>query len=218
MAAVLGDRARVDRRLGVRREQRASDGRDQPGGTQGGDDLREGLVVLGARDLAVVDRLLALDHAPPRIADRAVVRVRLVDEALLTLAVGGSVEQGALGRVAVAARAARLLVVGLEAAGHPVVHHVADVRLVDAHAEGVGRDNDRRLAGGETAVRRRALLAAHARVVRGRADAHASQLLREFLGRLPRTGVDDPRLPVPLNDVAAEPRLPVAVRFTRTEA
>ena len=45
-------------------------------------------------------------------------------------------QQMAAGRVAIAAGAARLLVVGLNALGHVVVDHVAHVGLVDAHAKG----------------------------------------------------------------------------------
>ena len=44
---------------------------------------------------------------------------------------------------AVAAGAADLLVVGLDRARDVGVHHEADVRLVDAHAEGVGGHHDR---------------------------------------------------------------------------
>ena len=68
--------------------------------------------------------------------------IRLLDEELLQLAVGGAVEEDALGRLAVASGAARLLVVLLEAAGEVVMDHPADVREVDAHAER-GRGDDR---------------------------------------------------------------------------
>jgi hypothetical protein len=54
-------------------------------------------------------------------------------------AVGEGVEQVHLAVQPVAAGAAGLLVVRLERARHRVVHDEPDVRLVDAHAERVGR-------------------------------------------------------------------------------
>ena len=55
------------------------------------------------------------------------VLARLGEKELLRVDVTGGVEQQALGRGAVPAGASRLLVVVLQAAGHVVVHHVADV-------------------------------------------------------------------------------------------
>ena len=54
---------------------------------------------------------------------------------------GKGVQQEHFGRLAVATGAARLLVVRLERARHRVMHDEAHVRLVDAHAERVGRDD-----------------------------------------------------------------------------
>ena len=56
--------------------------------------------------------------------------------------VRAGIEQGAAGRVAVAARAAGFLIIALQIFRHIVVDDEPDVRLVDAHAEGVGRDHD----------------------------------------------------------------------------
>ena len=52
------------------------------------------------------------------------------------------IEHQAARGLAVAAGAARLLVIGLQAAGQIVVDDEADVGLVDAHAEGVGGGDD----------------------------------------------------------------------------
>ena len=54
--------------------------------------------------------------------------------------------------LAVATRAADLLVVGLDAARHVVVDHRADVVFVDAHAEGVRGGDHRHLAPHETVL------------------------------------------------------------------
>ena len=63
-----------------------------------------------------------------------------------------AVEQDALGVLTVAAGAARLLIVGLQAAGNIVVNDPPNVGTVDAHAEGVGGGNDRRRIGHETVL------------------------------------------------------------------
>ena len=56
--------------------------------------------------------------------------------------ISGGVEQHALGLGAVPPGASGLLVIGLQALGHVVVHDVGDVGLVYAHAEGVGGHHD----------------------------------------------------------------------------
>lgn len=58
-----------------------------------------------------------------------------IQHVLVPLDVGVSVVQDAVRARAVAARAARLLVVALHGLGQAVVDHEAHVRLVDAHAE-----------------------------------------------------------------------------------
>ena len=64
-------------------------------------------------------------------------------------AVGEAVEQDGAGGQAIASGAADLLVVGFEGGGQGDVDDGADVGLVDAHAEGDGRDDDCELAGEE---------------------------------------------------------------------
>ena len=94
---------------------------------------------------------------------------------------------------AVAAGAAGLLVVGLEAARQRPVPDRAHVGLVDAHPEGVGGDDDVRLAAHERVLRAGALVGAEARVVGGRVDAFGAEHRRDLLGRLARAAVDDRR-------------------------
>ena len=73
---------------------------------------------------------------------RRLVGLELGGEAIVRQHVGPRVEQHAVARQAVAAGAADLLVVALDRPRHVAVDHVADVRLVDAHAEGDGGDHD----------------------------------------------------------------------------
>ena len=61
----------------------------------------------------------------------------------------GAPEQPGLGRIAVAAGAAGLLVKGLDRLGQAGMGDEADVRLVDAHPEGDGRDHHHILAADE---------------------------------------------------------------------
>ena len=54
------------------------------------------------------------------------------------LDIAGGKEEDTVRRGAVTAGTARLLIVALQVLGHIVVDHKADIRLVDAHTEGVG--------------------------------------------------------------------------------
>ena len=96
----------------------------------------------GGRDRAAGD-------VHERLGDRARLlgrRVAAAEEEALDALVLGLVEQHAVGGDAVAAGAAGLLVVALERAGEVVVDDEAEVLLVDAEAERVGRDHQARLA------------------------------------------------------------------------
>ena len=72
-----------------------------------------------------------------------------------------------LGGQAVSAGAAGLLVVALDVLGHVVVDDEAHVGLVDAHAEGDGRDHDVHLVAQERVLDPRALGRRQTRVVGG---------------------------------------------------
>ena len=122
---------------------------------------------------------------PPRAA-----RARLY-EILMGEAVAERVQQHALGGLAVAARAARLLVVRLQRARHGVVHHQPHVRLVDAHAERVGGHDHPGLLLHEGLLHLAPVVVVQAGVVRQRPDALASQHAGDALHRLARGRVDD---------------------------
>ena len=114
-----------------------------------------------------------------------------LDEELAQATVAGRVVEDALGGVAVASGAARFLVVGLDRLGQVVVDDEADVGLVDAEAEGVGRDDDADAVAGEGVLDADAVFLGHAGVVAGAADAAALKRLGERLDALAGRAVDD---------------------------
>ena len=134
--------------------------------------------------------------APQKLVDRGDVLaagVGALDEELLHVAVGGVEQKQAARGPAVAARPARLLVVGLEAAGQVVVDHEADVGLVDPHAEGGGGHDDLRPALHERLLGRAAVVGEHPGVVGGGAPARlGGDRLGHFLRSLSGRGVNDP--------------------------
>ena len=120
----------------------------------GGGIADEGLLLVLAQNLAggghhiAVEALLAVEVAErPKDAVNLLPREpRVRRHAELALHVVGRVEQHAARRLAVASGAARLLEVVLQRAGNVGVDHEAHVRLVDAHAEGVGRGDRAQLS------------------------------------------------------------------------
>ena len=104
----------------------------------------------------------------------------------------GAVEEHGLGGRAVAPGAPDLLVVGVERLGDLRVDDPADVRLVDAHAEGGRGDHDVEVVVHEPLLDVVAVAAAHAAVVGGRAQAVLAQPGGELLGRAPGRHVEDP--------------------------
>ena len=101
------------------------------------------------RPIGVVENLVELaagvllQRGDLRRRELGVVVANLVDEEFLGVLVARTAIQNALRGAAIAAGAARLLVIGFEAGGNVVVHHKADVGLVDPHAKGVGGNDHR---------------------------------------------------------------------------
>ena len=85
--------------------------------------------------------LVETAERPQHRLDVAPLEARAGRERELLLGVAGLEQQQALRAPAVPARAPGLLQVALQRAGYLRVHDRADVRLVDAHAEGVGGDH-----------------------------------------------------------------------------
>ena len=130
------------------------------------------VVRLGQREQRVE---LAALHLLEFVAGRA-----LVDHAALVDDVGQAVGHPGVGGLAVAARAARFLVVALDVLGQVEVAHEAHVGLVDAHAERDGGGHHEAVLAQEAILVAAAHVGIEARVIRQRRDA---------LGRQPRGGL-----------------------------
>ncbi len=134
-------------------------------------------------------------------------RFGLFDDASPNAVVPAGEEQAALGFQAVAPGAAAFLLVVFQRLGHARVDHVADVRLVDAHAEGdrghdrVGFVFDERVLVAATVV------VAQAGVVGQRTIAQLLQGGGGLVHVFARDAVDDARFaPVPLQHFADLPQ------------
>ena len=117
-----------------------------------------------------------------------------LDEAAHDGGVAEAEEQQGLGRQAVAAGAAGLLVVALDGLGEVVVHDEAHVALVDAHAERDGGDDDQDLVAREGVLDAPPLVRRQAGVIGGGVDAVGAELVGDFFRALARQAVDDARL------------------------
>ena len=138
---------------------------------------------LGEREQGVeLAALVALEL----VAGRA-----LVDHAPLVDDVGQAVGHPGVGGQAVAAGAAGLLVVALDVLRQVEVGDEAHVGLVDAHAEGDGRDHDDAVFAQEAILVALAHVGVEAGVVRQGGDALLDQPGRGLVDLLARLAVDD---------------------------
>ena len=102
-----------------------------------------------------------------------------------------AVEGERVGRQPVVAGAADLLVVALDVRGHVGVTDEAHVGLVDAHAEGDGRDHHDAVLLQEGVLVAAARALVHAGVIGERAHAAPAEVLGEGLGAQARGAIDD---------------------------
>src|SRR5690606_2419469 len=131
------------------------------------------------------------EELPLPLARRLVELARVVDEAAAKREVARAGEEQPVRGGAVAAGAADLLVILFDAARGLGVGHQADVRAIDAHAEGVGGDHQPASAGREAGAGPLAHRGLEARVVGGAAPALLGEQRRDLLRVLARAGVDD---------------------------
>ena len=160
---------------------------------------------LAEQAVAVLQRPRAL-----LVVERFVGRVAAVDQKAAHAKVVAVPQQVAARRIAIATRAARLLVVGLDALGHVVVDHVANVGLVDAHAKGVGGNHHLDVVVDKGALALAAGVVAHAGMVAPHANATGVQRLGKLAGqsidRLAGRAIHDTALARMRDHVVAHPR------------
>ena len=125
----------------------------------------------------------------------------LLDEELLDHDVLAAEEEDTFPRRAVAAGPARFLVIAFDVLGHLVVDDVADVALVDAHAEGVGGDDDLEPVVGEGVLHGPAHVVAQAGMVAAGPDAPPRQFFIDAVHFLARRRIDDAAVFLMLLDV-----------------
>ncbi len=147
-------------------------------------------------ELADGDVVAPVEPRPPQpfgdALEHAGVEPRALDEEHVQALVALLGEQQAAGRGAVPPGSAGLLVIGLERARHGGVTDGPHVRLVDSHAEGVGRDEHRHLARHEPLLSRGPHLPGKPRVVGGHVLAQgAREQLSHLLTRAAGPGVHD---------------------------
>ena len=116
------------------------------------------------------------------------------------------------GGFAVAAGAADLLIITLDAGRQIGVEHKAHIALVDAHAEGDGGDHHHIRLGHEGILMRLAHLLRHAGVIGERLDAFRGEERGRFLRALARQAIDDAALARPRFDEGQQLLLPALLR------
>ena len=136
---------------------------------------------LAEQTISILERPRAL-----LVVERLIGSIAAVDQKAAHAKIVAVPQQVAAGRVAIAAGAARLLVVGFDALGHVVVDHVAHVGLVDAHAKGVGGNHHLNIVVDKGALALATGVVAHAGMVAANANAAGAQRL----GKLARQRIN----------------------------
>ena len=174
------------------------DGRAHPGVVRGGVPLEDLFLVL-AEDLAGRGYDLATQTLfPIQVAQRSQDAVdfppgepRICRQAKLSLHIVRRIEQHATRHLSVAAGAAGLLYVVLQRSRDVGVDHQPHVRLVDAHAEGIGSRDHAQFAADETLLHVLLGLRRQPGVEVIRRDLLVLQELRHLFGLLSRRTIDN---------------------------
>ena len=140
----------------------------------------------------------------------------LLDEELLDHDVLAAEEEDTFPRRAVAAGPARFLIVAFDVLGHLVVDDVADVALVDAHAEGIGGDDDLYLVVRKGVLHGPAHVITETGMVMTGFDAAPRQFLIDPVYFLARRRIDDAAVFLMLLDVG-QGKVELAVRADDAE-
>ncbi len=160
---------------------------------------------LAEQAISILERPRAL-----LVVERLVGRIAAIDQKAAHAKIVAVPQQVAAGRIAIAAGAARLLVVGLDALGHVVVNHVAHVGLVDAHAKGVGGNHHLDIVIDKGALALTTGVVAHAGMVAANANAAGAQRLGKLacqrIDRLAGRAIHDAALARMRDHIVAHPR------------
>lgn len=159
---------------------------------------------LAEQTISILERPRAL-----LVVERLIGSIAAVDQKAAHAKIVAVPQQVAAGRVAIAAGAARLLVVGFDALGHVVVDHVAHVGLVDAHAKGVGGNHHLDIVVDKGALALATGVVAHAGMVAANANAAGAQrlgkLARQRIDRLAGRAIHDTALARMRDHIVAHP-------------
>ncbi len=129
----------------------------------------------------------------PRVVCRATFRRRhtLVNLRASQADIVSPIKGQRVGRRAIATGAADLLIIGLYAFGQIGMGDPADIRLVDAHAEGDGCDHDQTVLALKPALDRPPVTGIHAAMIGAGVVTRLAQGLRQGLGLCTGTAIDD---------------------------
>ena len=164
--------------------------------------------------VAIVDHLVEpAQILPPHKSALLVVERGIVLPMLDEIARGDHVlrrkEQYALGALAVASGTSGFLIVALEILRHPLVQHIGNVRLVDAHAERVRRDDHVHAVECEVILIFAALLIVQPGVIARRPHARGHQRAAGLLDRLAREAIDNAAAALVRSNVIDDPTQPI---------
>ncbi len=156
---------------------------------------RQRIIKVGQQRLAAAGGELAqTEHGIELVALDALARV-VGFRAFQHLAQGNDILQAVhhpgIGRQAVASGAAGFLIVGLDTLRQVQVRNETHVRLVDAHAEGDGRDHDHALLVEEARLIAAAYLGRQPGMIRQRIQPLAGEIAGDFFHALARQAVND---------------------------
>ena len=151
-------------------------------------------------------QVLLVDKLALLLIERLILR-GVFDKIFCRLHIPNREQQQAVCRRTVPARAARLLVVAFDILGHVVVHHKADVGLVDSHPEGVGGDHHPGAVELKVLLVAPALLVVQPRVIAGGGKSLLPQFVADRLDRLAGGAVDDAGLLPVLGEKGEQRRL-----------
>ena len=159
---------------------------------------------LAEQAITVLERPRAL-----LIVERLIGSIAAIDQKAAHTEIVAVPQQMAACRIAIAAGAARFLVVCLDALGHVVVDDVAHVGLIDAHSKGVGGDHHLNVVVDKGTLTLAAGVVAHAGMVAAHANAAGAQCLGKLRGqrvdRLAGRAIHDAALARMRDHVVAHP-------------